>query len=121
MRRILSMFLLLVFALPLVAPALGQNTQRRMLLCCLKSGAHHCLASMTMEDGQPAPAFRAHCPACANPVVTGHTANWIDVSMQSGGTAQSVSSLRIRQVEAGYRISSYRSRQMRGPPAEILL
>jgi hypothetical protein len=121
MRRILSMFLLLVFAFPLVAPALGQNTQKRLLLCCRKGGAHHCLASMTMEDGQPAPAFRAHCPACSNPAVTGHGASWMNVSVQSSGTEQAVTSLRIRQVEAGYRISSYRSRQMRGPPTAILL
>jgi hypothetical protein len=121
MRRILSMFLLLVFALPLVAPALGQNTQQRMLLCCRKAGAHHCLASMTMEDGQPTPVFRAHCPACSNPAVTGYSASWMNVSTQSNGTEQSMSSLRIRQVEAGYRISSYRSRQMRGPPPAILL
>jgi len=36
------MAMLLLLALPLVAPALGQGTQQHLLLCC-RRGAHHCV------------------------------------------------------------------------------
>jgi len=120
MRRILSIFLLLLVAFPLVAPALGQTAQKRLLLCCRKGGAHHCLTSATTEDGLPAPTLRAHCPATPNPAVTGHASSWIASSNQLSSIASDVSPLRVRQVEAGYRISFHRSRQKRGPPAFVL-
>jgi hypothetical protein len=120
MRRILSMLLLFVFALPLVAPALGQTAQQRLLLCCRKGGAHHCTASATMEDGSPAPTFRAHCSACPKPAVASHAADSLAVGQVANAASVSISPLRIRQVEAGYRISFHRSRQKRGPPVVVL-
>jgi len=120
MRRLLSIALLFVLALPLVAPALGQSAQQRLLLCCRKSGAHHCITSATTEDGLPAPTFRAHCPACPQSAVTGHAAGWMIGSAASAAAVAQVNPLRIRQVEAGYRISFHRSRQKRGPPAFVL-
>ncbi len=120
MRRILSIALLLVFALPLVAPALGQTAQQRLLLCCRKGGAHHCIASATMEDGQPAPTLREHCFASPSPGATGHAANWIIGAEATTAAAVEIDPLRVRQVEAGYRISFHRSRQKRGPPAFLI-
>lgn len=120
MRRILSTFLLLFLALPLVAPALGQTAQQRLLLCCRKGGAHHCITSATTEDGLPAPSLRAHCPATPSPAISGHASTWIAASGQPSGIASDITPLRIRQVEAGYRISFHRSRQKRGPPAFVL-
>ena len=120
MRRILSIFLLLVLALPLVAPALGQTAQQRLLLCCRKGAAHHCLTSATTEDGLPAPTFRAHCPATPSPAVSGHASSWIAATREADSTATDVAAMHVRQVEAGYRISFHRSRQKRGPPAFVL-
>jgi hypothetical protein len=120
MRRILSTFLLLFLALPLVAPAFGQTAQQRLLLCCRKSGAHHCLTSATTEDGLPAPSLHTHCPATPNPAVSGHASSWIAASDQPSSAASADTSLRVRQVEAGYRISFHRSRQKRGPPAFVV-
>ena len=120
MRRILSIFLLLLMALPLVAPALGQTAQQRLLLCCRKGGAHHCLTSATTDDGLPAPTLREHCPATPNPAVAGHAASWLIGNASIRLTSDVITPLRIRQVEAGYRISFHRSRQKRGPPAFVL-
>lgn len=120
MRRILSSLLLFVFALPLVAPAMSQTAQQRLLLCCKRGGAHHCITSATMEDGNPAPTFREHCPANPQPAATAHAANWIIGSHDLAVAATEISPLRIPQVEAGYRISFHRSRQKRGPPAPVL-
>ena len=120
MRRILSCFLLLFLTLPLVAPAVGQTAQQRLLLCCRKGGAHHCLTSATTEDGFPAPTLRGHCPAVPNPAVSGHASGWIAASDRLSSVASDVTPLRVRQVEAGYRISFLRSRQKRGPPAFVL-
>jgi len=117
MRRILSMFLLLFLALPLVAPAFGQTAQQKLLLCCRKGGAHHCITSATTEDGLPVPALRAHCPATPNPAATGHATDGISDSADQTSISAPIGLLRIREVEAGYCVSSYRSRQKRGPPA----
>ncbi len=120
MRRILSILLLFVFALPLVAPAMSQTAQQRLLLCCRRGGTHHCVTSATMEDGNPAPTFREHCPANPQPTASGQAATWIMGNEASHNVAAIISPLRIRQVEAGYRVSFHRSRQKRGPPALVL-
>ena len=120
MRRILSIALVMLLTFPLVAPALGQTAQQRLLLCCRKGGAHHCLTSATKEDGSPAPTLRAHCPADPNPAVTAHAADGMIGAGQATLASTEISSLRVRQVEAGYRISFHRSRQKRGPPALVL-
>lgn len=120
MRRILSIFLLLFLTLPLVSPAIGQTAQQRLMLCCRKGGAHHCVTSATTEDGLPAPTFRAHCPAILNLAVSGHASSWIAPGNQFSGVASNVTPLRVRQVEAGFRISFYLSRQKRGPPTFAL-
>lgn len=114
------MAMLLLMTFPLVAPAFGQTAQQHLLLCCRKGGAHHCAASATMENGLPAPMFRQHCPACPTPSAAAQAAtSMIHANAQSIGM-EIASQFRIRQVEAGYRISFYRSRQKRGPPAIVL-
>jgi hypothetical protein len=116
MRRILSIALLFVFALPLVAPALGQTAQQRLLLCCRKGGAHHCITSAT----EGTPTLHEHCAASPSAAIAGHATNWIIGDASATSVAAEINPLRIRQVEAGYRISFHRSRQKRGPPASFL-
>ena len=119
MRRSLATLLLLLLALPLVAPALGQPAQKQVMLCCLRGGAHHCVASATTQDAVPAPTLRAHCPACTSVAVTAHAADWIIDGNQLGVVSASSSSMRLRQVEAGYRITLKDSHHKRGPPTIV--
>jgi hypothetical protein len=112
MRKVLSMAVLLLLAFPLVAPAFGQTAPQHLLLCC-RNGAHHCM-TITPVD---APMVHARCPAFPKAAVLGHTAAWMAADDDPSAVADSIAPLRIRQVEAGYRISFDRSRQKRGPPA----
>ncbi len=106
--------MLLLLTLPLVAPALGQTAQQRLLLCCRKGGAHHCMSVMLPGD---APVLREHCPAFPKAPVASHAGGWMVGVTVASGRGEAVEALKARQVEAGYRISFHRSRQKRGPPA----
>jgi hypothetical protein len=117
MRRSLATILLLLLSLPLVAPALGQTAQQRLLLCCRKGGAHHC---MEAAPAGGAPALREHCSACPSHAMAGHADTWIAGAPIERTTCDSIAPLAIRQVEAGYRISFHRSRQKRGPPTFLV-
>jgi hypothetical protein len=105
--------MLLLLTLPLVAPALGQSAQRRLLLCCKKGGAHHCPGITLPSD---APVLQGHCPALPKAPVAVHAGGWMAGVEAASGTREAVEALKVRQVEAGYRISFDRSRQKRGPP-----
>ena len=116
-RRFLSIMMLLLSAFPLVAPALGQTApQAHVLLCCRMMGAHHC---MTVTYTQ-VPVVHPHCPALQGASSPAHTAAWIISTAHETSVANTIEALKVRQVEAGYRISFYRSRQKRGPPASVL-
>jgi hypothetical protein len=52
--------------------------------------------------------------------VASHAADWMIGTAAYNPVAAEINPLRIRQVEAGYRISFHRSRQKRGPPAFVL-
>jgi len=105
--------MLLLLAFPLVAPALGQTAPQHLLLCCRNGGVHHCM-TVTPVD---APMMHARCPAFPKAAVPGHAAGWMTTGDDPSAVADAIAPLRIRQVEAGYRISFDRSRQMRGPPS----
>ena len=108
--------ILLLMSFPLVAPALGQSPQAHVLLCCRKMGAHHCMTVTYTEI----PSIHSLCPASLGASSTAHTAAWTIATQQETSAANTIEQLRVRQVEAGYRISFYRSRQKRGPPASVL-
>jgi hypothetical protein len=110
--------MLLLLTLPLVAPALGQSSQQRLLLCCRKGGAHHCLGITLPSD---APVLQGHCPALPKAPVANHAGGWMVGATVGEDRGEAVEALKARQVEAGYRVSSYRSRQKRGPPVQTLL
>jgi len=116
MRRLLSLAILLVLALPLVAPALGQQAETRLLLCCRKGGMHQCMSAETSAT----PMLRTHCPAAPRVATTAPAGAWSCGALRLAAADGALVAPRVGQVEAGYRISFHRSRQKRGPPADRL-
>lgn len=129
MRRFISILLLAVFGLPLALPilALGQSPEAGLPVCCRNNGKHHCMMSMNDRDKLAShdPQFRSpaeKCPYCpslvapaqSNPLVGPSTADAILGSLLSHPSG-------VAQTEYKRRISLDRSRQKRGPPAQITL
>ena len=115
MRRLLSLALVLMLALPLAMPilALGQTSQARLLLCCRKGGAHHCM-QVAASDG---PVLSARCLAGSTDSTKTTVRVWEAFRSQADNKRGDVCALQVRQIEAGYGISFHRARQKRGPPA----
>jgi hypothetical protein len=63
MRRIVGMFLVLLFWLGPLAAILPVNAELRLPACCRRLGAHHCTMSAQAVSGST-PVFSAslHCP-----------------------------------------------------------
>ena len=123
MRRTLATVLVLAFGLPLVAPAFVSLTRASELpACCRRNGAHHCAMS---EVSVAVPAHdrtvSSNCPYWP----AGHLRLMMPhaVATQSAVVARYAARTAevVREAEAGYRISSERTRQKRGPPALTLL
>ena len=122
MRRVAAFILLAVFSFPLVAPAFAVNADSRLPPCCRRDGKHRCaMLSMDVETQGPAvQAIRVKCPYY--PATT--------VSPAEGDVAILKNSQTIfasvpadpaspAPMEAQYRIDLCRSRQNRGPPAQL--
>jgi len=126
MRRLLSIFLLAVFGLPLVLPlfALGQDADAGLPACCRRNGKHHCMMSMgersqlASHDQQ----FRGpveKCPYCPASLVASHP-NPLAAPTAQAIFAQIVSQpTSAAQPESKWRIARDRSRQKRGPPLSL--
>jgi hypothetical protein len=120
MRRALSLFLLLVFSFPLIAPAVFADAASNLPECCRRGGKHHC--AMTLDDASSTGvAFRstqARCPlypgSPSSPAC--QFAAILRNSRAIFGAVASHPAIQL-QTEAGYRISLGRSTQKRGPPA----
>lgn len=116
MRRTLATLLVLVFGLPLVAPAfLSVASRSELPACCRRNGAHHC----AMSGMSVPPQYRtvsSNCPWYP----AGHLRLMMPhaVATQSAAVARYVAHPAevVREAEAGYRISCERTRQKRGPP-----
>lgn len=123
MRRALSTLLLLVLSLPVVAPPfLSISSEGALPACCRRHGAHHC-AMGALSVAVPSH-FRSIAPICPfsqighGPLILPHAyatriANVITSAVLPGTV--------IAEAETGYRVSSIRTRQKRGPPADSLL
>jgi hypothetical protein len=123
MKRMLATLLVLVFSLPLAAPAFVSIASRSELpACCRRNGAHHC-AMGSMSAAAPAHyrTVSSNCPWWP----AGHVRLMMPhaVGTRSAAVVGHVahSAARVREAEAGYRISCERTRQKRGPPAVTLL
>jgi hypothetical protein len=124
MRRALGMLLLVVFSLPLIAPALAPAPDESALpACCRRNGEHHC--TMTGMTATIPPRYRSVSAKCPFDPFAGfglmlpHAFSAqaaLTTIAQAGGTAALV-----RDAETGYRVSYHRARQKRGPPSLLTL
>ncbi len=110
--------MMLVLLLPFAAPALGQ-TAAATPICCRMGGVHKCL--LHASETSSTPKLREHCPMQSQQAAPGHATGWAIGAEPLATVGSSISALKVRQVEAGFRISFHRSRQKRGPPANSLL
>jgi len=122
MRRLISIFLLLVFGMPLALPALAytaSSSEANLPACCKRNGVHHCTGMVRDQPPSPDPnvsAIHEKCPAypaVVTPVQHGNlfipTASLIDAGMRTH------SSLKPRAASLA-RISFLSACQKRGPP-----
>ena len=116
MRRVLSIVLLLVLGLPLFASAFGSaQAESRLPLCCRRAGTHHCMEMSTPTEQH---VVRMTCPAFPHSTARGHTGGWSAAAGYALTTEPVLQATVIGQAEAGYRISSGRAWQKRGPPVQ---
>lgn len=116
--RLLSITLLLLFALAPLAALGGQDAERRLPVCCRRGGAHHC--AMGMSEGSSGDRIREICPSFPHAsALVSHAQDWLfDASGLNAGTTVAETAL-FAVVELGYRKAFGGSRWTRGPPLLI--
>jgi hypothetical protein len=128
MRRVASALLLLVFSLPLMAPAIlsafaSAPDDSGLPACCRRDGKHHCAMSMAM--GNIPPRFRTASEKCpfspfSHPQLMVPQVFALNTAQAAIGLASGAEAV-VREAEAGYRISADRTRHKRGPPTFLSL
>jgi hypothetical protein len=117
MRRILAIFLIAAFGLPVAASALAlaqDSGSSHLPACCRRNGAHHC-GMLAASKG--APAVSATCPSFPQPSTTAPAANSAALIPTAPATLLHLTSFTAAQrAEAQRRLSRERSRHKRGPP-----
>ena len=124
MRRVLSLFLVLLYGLGPFARLLPASAESRLPVCCRRHGAHHCsMAAMTAGgDSSTAPAFTspAHCPYYPGDAAAATTASHalavalatlLDLLPQTQFTAAILTVTRQSQIPTG---------AGRGPPSLLI-
>lgn len=126
-RKILSILLLAIFGLPLVVPlmAFGADGDAGLPACCRKNGKHHCTQSVGERSqfdhlGTGFSRLPEKCPYCPGAIVAEYSG--VLAAPASAAIFASLVSqpTGIAQTESKRRISRDRSRQKRGPPADLL-
>jgi hypothetical protein len=115
-RRIGAIFLLGLFSVSLIEPALVADDESKLPACCRREGQHHC--AMTGESRAPGAVVQAVCPAFpkagAAPAYT-KLAGMRPARLVLGQIACHLAG--SVQAQALFRVSFSRARQKRGPPA----
>ena len=118
------MLLVLVFSLPLIAPALASGPDASQLpACCRRNGSHHC--AMRVELGNIPSGMRVvsekcpYSPFTHTPLLQPHPFA-APLTLTAANHAADFTTV-IREAEAGYRISADRVRHKRGPPLNLAL
>jgi len=121
MRRSIAIALTMLFGWLLLLPAFAAAGESTVPACCRRSGKHHCMARMNSHSTESVVvSVNDKCPCFPQATVATH----VDFSAPATGRAiyaglvghPAVSP----QTEGGYRVSHFRSRQKRGPPALFL-
>jgi len=119
MRQALAIVLTCVLGLPLLASAISLSQQSQLPICCRRAGAHHCMDMAGIDmSSKAAPAVRMTCPAFPRTAAQAQTGVWNFDAPPVVSTSIVSQATTVGQVEAGYRISSGRARQKRGPPMQ---
>lgn len=120
MRRLLASALMLAFFSPLIAPAFTASVNEADLpACCRRDGKHHCMMYRMAMGLAPWP-YRTvqdkcpYSPFAHLAILIFH--GYFSHKPPAAAAHMAVLAARVRQAEAGYRISFSRSRQKRGPP-----
>jgi hypothetical protein len=77
-RRLISILLLATFVLPFLSAlsALGETSESRLLACCRRNGAHHCMMSAEqkaqLEIGRHVTTIHSKCPLFPGAVPAEH-------------------------------------------------
>lgn len=124
LRRLLSIFLLVVFGLSIVSPlfALSGMDATRLPVCCRRDGKHHCMENMadrgnSIRSGTQFSPPAEKCPYYPSALVPAHS-ELLALPVADAVCASLVSHpAGVVQTESMWRISRDRSRQKRGPPA----
>jgi hypothetical protein len=127
MRRILSIFFVLLFGLGPLSAALGTEEDTRIPACCRRLGAHHCAISMGRAATMAEAASGRHivkAPATC-PLFPGYTAATASAPQALTASPLSLPSLLTQShspaaSRAAARLSQIRTRASRGPPASFL-
>jgi len=119
-RRLVAISLLTLFTFPFVLPLFGTSAVEATLpACCRRNGKHHCMMYMAWSQGLSFRTVREKCPYSIAPpailVLRSFTPS-AAASVFAGITRHPASA---PQVEAQLRISFDRTRQKRGPPAQL--
>lgn len=123
MRRVCASLLMLIFSLPLIAPALASTPDDSQLpACCRRGGKHHCAAALEVKVPLRYRVVQETCPLSpfANtPLLQPHAFALMNRLTADGfATGPAVP---VRAADAGYRISADRTRHKRGPPRRVTL
>jgi hypothetical protein len=133
-RRILSILLTIVFGLPMVSPlfALQGSPASNLPACCRRDGKHHCMLAMDgaapASAAQPdsisarrfgAPMLSERCPFGSKAMPGNVHPDWTPDTTDAVFAGLISHPSQVAQTESRYRISADRSRQKRGPPAEV--
>jgi len=125
MRRLLAAVLVVAFFSPLIAPVFTASINEADLpACCRRNGMHHCMMYRMAMGLAPWP-YRTvqdkcpYSPFAHLSILLFH--GYFSHERPFAAAHSAVLAARIREAEAGYRISFSRSRQKRGPPLPDVL
>jgi hypothetical protein len=121
MRRGIAIALSMLFGWLLLLPAFAAGGESTVPACCRRSGKHHCATRVHSNSTDTSMvSINDKCPCVPQATVATHvefSAPPIGRAIYAGLIGHPAVS---PQTEAGYRVSHFRSRQKRGPPAPSL-
>jgi hypothetical protein len=123
MRRVVGVFLILLFWLGPLAAVLPANAESRLPACCRRNGAHHCAlsaASHPYSGGSPVFADRSQCPSFPDSAAASTVSVHAMAASPARLPAPLARSYGLVAELAGALLSQPRSRAGRGPPASTI-